>query len=1479
MRSIGLRTTLLSGALLAVGGAAEAQTVLLTESFDTFGLCGTTCGNACPLPAASGWVNASTDDFDWTVNSGGTGSSDTGPSADHTSGTPAGRYLYTESSSLCSNDTAELLSPVVDLTGTTSPVLRFWYHMYGSDQGTLHVDLLEGAVNPVRRNDVIPPITDDLDRWQQTGCIPLDPLAGPTQVVFRGQTGNGFRSDMAIDDVEVVDPGTDVALSAVRVRGNCAGAAIVEVDVDNLGLAVSGATVQYTVSGGAPVTAPLPPLGLCEQTTFAFPVPANLVAGTATVTATVIVPGDVDTTNDSATVVKEVRPVVSSIPYAEDFEAGPGGWGASGTPLWAHGVPSDAVIGDAQSGTQAWVTDLSGNYPNNARAFLESVCFDGTSMANPRLDFYIEIESEFSWDGAQVQTSTDGVNWLRVGSTSPGWYNDGTIAGLAFTGSQQGFTGRANTGNGSNGWRRVAQDLGNGTAGNVFQVRVVFGSDTSVTDEGVAIDTVTVFDNPPRLDITDATLPGVSAYPPGASDVFVQALLLENFVRPTSVQAISLQKQGTLPDAGVTAARLWLDDGDGVPEPGGDDAQVAAPATFSGGITTFTLTPALDLPAGGAATLFVTFDLGISVGGGLTFGTEIGAPGLVSLANAQPVTFPDGVARSPLSSTFASVDVLPFADGFEGGAINRRAFARQGTYPTATSTGTQVGTSALTANDAVVAIVESAGGVDPNGGSNLAAIAFLNGPATGAIDYAFDLSSYDVNVDDVFVEVFWYALGQLDDPEDHVFVSLDGGLTWTGSLFDFDFTSPAPSAWTPARIDLSALLRAANQTFTNNVVVRLQAAGGPTEATLFDDAWVGIPERLRLERIAGAPIPSGGVDDLGRVPGGAPVPVQFTVHNDGQRDLTVGTGTIAFANPTNVAFVASHGADLVVPPGGSETFTVTLEVPSPGPFSIELGLNTNDPRLTGAFTLFVTGVGVFEPDIALSTSAGDPLPSGATQSFGRVRVGGLVTADYVLENRGGGPLTLTATPAIALANAANVSGMVSAVPRVLPPLAAEAFSTMLTPAARGPFSVDLVIESDDPDEGTYVVTATGTAVAPDMHVRRAQVDLPSGSDDDLGLVEVGVSSRLEYTIENLGDEDLRLSGTPRVAVVGLVGAVTATVTAAPTSTVTPGASTTFVVEVTATDVDAFAFDLVIGSDDPDAPYTISVAGIGYVPAPEIQVSRGGSDVPNGATEEAGASLPGVAQTFTFTLTNPGTLDLELSDVVITNQVNSEAVISALPSTTIAPGDDVLLELTFAPREEGPYSFDLVIESNDADEGTFTITIRGTGDSQAPEIAVQQPAGTDRADGATIDLGEVGVGEAQSLEFTVLNEGAGPLSLTGDPRVSLDNVTNLMASVDSQPDSPIAAGASTTFTLGLTPAAAGAFSVVVSVPNDDGNEGAYRVTVAGVAVGDGGGPGPTNPGEEDGGCGCTASESGREPGASAAAVLALGALFALRRRRR
>ncbi len=178
-----------------------------TETFDIFALCSTNndCeATVCAVP--NGWINEESgvaDDIDFRTNEGATPSVGTGPDVDHTTGTGTGRYMYLEASNGCFGKTALLTSPCVDLTASTAPQVVFYYHMYGANMGELHLDVYSEDTWTM---DVMTPIVGDQgNSWHQV-IVPLTSFAGNiVNLRFRGITGNDFASDLAIDDINVLE--------------------------------------------------------------------------------------------------------------------------------------------------------------------------------------------------------------------------------------------------------------------------------------------------------------------------------------------------------------------------------------------------------------------------------------------------------------------------------------------------------------------------------------------------------------------------------------------------------------------------------------------------------------------------------------------------------------------------------------------------------------------------------------------------------------------------------------------------------------------------------------------------------------------------------------------------------------------------------------------------------------------------------------------------------------------------------------------------------------------------------------------------------------------------------------------------------------------------------------------------------------------------------------------------------------------------
>ncbi|MEZ4851925.1 MAG: choice-of-anchor J domain-containing protein, partial [Bacteroidia bacterium] len=370
-----------------------------TEDFEGQSNCGTSsnCGNEiCNL--TGGWVNAinfTMDDIDWRVDNGGTPSTATGPSIDHNPGTLSGKYLYTEASSGCEGQLAELYSPCIDVGGMLNPILSFWYHMDGGDMGELHVDILDGNQLYL---DVILPLSGDKGPLWLEGQVPLAPYDSLIQIRFRGITGNGFNSDLSIDDISIQDfaqaPMTDFTADKTS---TCTGELVSFTDLSTLGPIshnwIITPQVIYTNN---------------TDSTSADPFVIFPVSGFYQVTLI--------TTNafgsDTTTKVNYIEASDGNpIPFIEDFQA-------AGFPPadWIVENPDGAFTWEERNVVGATGTPTAAAYVNNfsyngagEEDFLVSFPIDLTTAVNPILTFdvaYVRYDAGYE-DELRIDLSDD----------------------------------------------------------------------------------------------------------------------------------------------------------------------------------------------------------------------------------------------------------------------------------------------------------------------------------------------------------------------------------------------------------------------------------------------------------------------------------------------------------------------------------------------------------------------------------------------------------------------------------------------------------------------------------------------------------------------------------------------------------------------------------------------------------------------------------------------------------------------------------------------------------------------------------------------------------------------------------------------------------------------------------------------------------------------------------------------------------------
>ena len=203
---------------------------------------------------------------------------------------------------------------------------------------------------------------------------------------------------------------------------------------------------------------------------------------------------------------------ITVFPHTESFETTNGNWTPGGVNSdWAWGSPGKVRINAAGAGSKCWITGglTSAVYNGGQKSWIESPCYDFSSLQRPYVSFLIYWDTERQYDGGNLQYSTNnGVSWTNVGNSATNvhcrisnWFNAPSInnlSGLAnptqgWSGSSLPSSGSCLGGNGSGEWKEARYCLTNlaGEANVVF--RFTFCSGTTCNNyDGMAIDSFSI---------------------------------------------------------------------------------------------------------------------------------------------------------------------------------------------------------------------------------------------------------------------------------------------------------------------------------------------------------------------------------------------------------------------------------------------------------------------------------------------------------------------------------------------------------------------------------------------------------------------------------------------------------------------------------------------------------------------------------------------------------------------------------------------------------------------------------------------------------------------------------------------------------------------------------------------------------------------------------------------------------------------------
>ncbi|XP_013409345.1 uncharacterized protein LOC106172943 isoform X2 [Lingula anatina] len=139
--------------------------------------------------------------YNWTRYMGRTPTGYTGPTRDHTLGNTNGHYIYTEGSNVLSGLKAKIASPTINPGNHGTYNVSFWVTMFGRHVGALRVFLR--LIDSNRTNDLL--------LWKHSGSLGHEWILGhflihtksKFKVIFESVRGNGYLSDIALDDINI----------------------------------------------------------------------------------------------------------------------------------------------------------------------------------------------------------------------------------------------------------------------------------------------------------------------------------------------------------------------------------------------------------------------------------------------------------------------------------------------------------------------------------------------------------------------------------------------------------------------------------------------------------------------------------------------------------------------------------------------------------------------------------------------------------------------------------------------------------------------------------------------------------------------------------------------------------------------------------------------------------------------------------------------------------------------------------------------------------------------------------------------------------------------------------------------------------------------------------------------------------------------------------------------------------------------------
>ncbi len=367
----------------------EVQTLPYTESFED---------------GIGAWRQFYEQDRFWEVGSGETPTATAGPSG----ASDGDYYLFSEGHD-AGSDVTNMVECVFDFSTTSTVLMGFDYHMYGSYINFLSLDVFDGSVwtANVWTMSGAQHFSSE-DAWTKA-VVDLSAYAGNDEVTlrFRTATTEWSAADPAIDNIRIDDSNDNNGPSSANQSISMEQDTSIDItlfgsdpDGDNLNYTITVQPMNGTLSGFAPDLTYTPNVGFSGEDSFSYTVNDGLATsaeGTVSIT------------------INEAEIPVVLLPYSESFEDGFGNWRQvwdddidwtrnSGGTLTSNTGPSGASDGD-------WYLYMEPHDDYDVHYKMAAIeCTFNLSMVDGA-----ELSFEYHMYGANIDylaiDISDGTNW------------------------------------------------------------------------------------------------------------------------------------------------------------------------------------------------------------------------------------------------------------------------------------------------------------------------------------------------------------------------------------------------------------------------------------------------------------------------------------------------------------------------------------------------------------------------------------------------------------------------------------------------------------------------------------------------------------------------------------------------------------------------------------------------------------------------------------------------------------------------------------------------------------------------------------------------------------------------------------------------------------------------------------------------------------------------------------------------------------